>query len=426
MVNIKFLGGCRTIGGSAVSITHKDKNIILDYGMTMGRPPKFPVSVSPKDISFIVLSHCHADHSCGLPLLYSGAALPTLITTPPTVDLTRLIVLDTIKISKYFLPYERYELIEMLKNTVTINYNKIRVKNGVSLTLYNAGHVPGSSIILLEVGGKRILYTGDLNLTDTRLVNKAEIDFPSLDYVVIESTYALQEHPSREETERNFIKEVNQIIDNDGIVLVPAFGVSRSQEILLVLTEYKSKFPIYIDGMARNASFIINDHPNYVKDFKLYKHALKKGNFISYNRKKAKQRLQAMSKPGVIIAPSGMLHGGTALMYLESLASNENNAVFLVSFQVPESPGRFLLDHGYLESKNDHQKIDVETKIKLFNFSSHSDKNQLYQFLGKLKLKPGAKIFCMHGEEDACVEFAKNVNKKFNIEAFAPKNDEIF
>lgn len=426
MVNIRFLGGCRTIGGSAVSINHQDKNIILDYGMTMGKPPKFPVSISPKDINFIVLSHCHADHSCGLPLLYSGIAKPKLITTPPTVDLTRLIVLDTIKISNYFLPYERDELFEMIKNTTVVNYKKVRIKNGISLTLYDAGHIPGSSIILLEIEGKRILYTGDFNLTQTRLVHNAEKDFPKLDYVIIESTYALQEHPNREDTEREFIQNVNQIIKNEGIVLVPAFGVSRSQEILLVLTKYRSKFPIYIDGMARNASFIINEHPNYVNNFKLYKEALKKGNFISYNRKKRKQRLKALSKPGVIIAPSGMLHGGTALMYLEALADKNNNGIFLVSFQVPNSPGRFLLDNGYLVSKDNHEKIDVGAKIKLFNFSSHSDKNQLFHFIKKLDLNPGAKIFCMHGEEDGCVGFANKIKEELKIDAYAPKNDEIF
>jgi len=426
MVKINFLGGCRTIGGSAIAIESQDKYILFDYGMLMGRPPKFPVSISPKDINFIVLSHCHADHSCGLPILYSGSATPRLFATPPTIDLTRLIVLDTIKISKYFLPYETYELFEMIKNTAALDYNKVKIKNGISLTLYNAGHIPGSSMILLEIEGKRILYTGDFNLTQTQLVNSAHLKFPELDYVIIESTYALEEHPNRRETENEFMQEVNQTIKNEGIVLVPAFGVSRSQEILLVLAKYNSKFPIHIDGMARTASFIINDHPNYTRNHGFYKSALNKGNFISFHKKKRKQRLNAMSSPGVIIAPSGMLHGGTALMYLEFLAKNENNAVFLVSYQVAESPGRFLIDHGYLISKEDHIKIDVAAKLKLFNFSSHSDKNQLMEFLKSLKLKPDAKIFCIHGEEDACVEFAKNINEDLKIQAFTPKVDETF
>ncbi|NVM01485.1 MAG: MBL fold metallo-hydrolase [Candidatus Helarchaeota archaeon] len=426
MVEMKFLGGCRTIGGSAISVSSENKNLLLDYGMMMGKPPKFPSNISPKDLSFIILSHCHADHSCGLPILYSGAAAPRLLTTPPTIDLARLIIFDTIKISKYFLPYERQEVIQMIKNTQTFGYNKVKIKNGISLTFYNAGHIPGSALALLEIDGKRILYTGDLNLTQTRLVNNAHMDFPNLDYVIIESTYALEEHPDRLQTEGEFIQEVNQIIENDGIVLVPAFGVSRSQEILLVLNKYNIKCPIYIDGMARSASLIIRDHPNFMRDFDFYKSALKKGKLISFHRKKKKERLAAMSKPGIIIAPSGMLQGGTAVMYLESLAENENNGIFLVSYQVPESPGRSLLDNGYFVSKEDHKKIQVDAKLKIYNFSSHSDKNQLWKFIENLDLNPDAKIFCIHGEENACVEFAKKINEDLKIEAYAPKTDEIY
>ncbi|MFX1450257.1 MAG: MBL fold metallo-hydrolase [Promethearchaeota archaeon] len=426
MVEIKFLGGCRTIGGSAIKVSSENKNLLLDYGMTMGRPPSFPSSVSPKDLDFIILSHCHADHSCGIPYLYSGAAAPKLLTTPPTIDLARLIILDTIKISKYFLPYGNQELFQMIDNTQTINYNKVKIRNGISLTFYNAGHVPGSALTLLEIDGKKILYTGDFNLTSTRLVNSAYTDFPKLDYVIIESTYAMEEHPDRIQTEQQFINDLVEIYKNGGIVLIPAFGVSRSQEILLVLTKYGVKSPIHIDGMARTASFIIKDHPNYVKDFNFYKSALKKGKFISFHRKKKKERLRALSKPGVIIAPSGMLHGGTAIMYLENLADNENNGIFLVSYQVPGSQGRFLLDNGYYVSKELQEQVIVDAKLNLYNFSSHSDKNQLWKFIENLKLNPDGKIFCIHGEENSCIEFANKINEELHIEAYAPKTDEIF
>ncbi|MFX0132718.1 MAG: MBL fold metallo-hydrolase [Candidatus Hodarchaeota archaeon] len=426
MVEMKFLGGCRTIGGSAIAISSKNNNLLLDYGMMMGHPPKFPFSVNPKDLDFIVLSHCHADHSCGLPYLYSGTAAPRLLTTPPTIDLANLIILDTIKLSRYFLPYGNHELSRMKENTKTIKYKKVKIKNGVSLTFYNAGHIPGSALTLLEIDGKRILYTGDFNLTNTRLVNNAHIDLPDLDYVIIESTYALEEHPDRLQTEREFVQSVTEINENDGIVLVPAFGVSRSQEILLILTKYNIKYPIHIDGMARAASRIIKNHPDYIKDLNLFKSALKKGKFISFHRKKKKERLEAMSKPGIIIAPSGMLQGGTAVMYLESLASNENNGIFLVSYQVPDSPGRILIDDGYFYSKEYQEQINVDAQLKIYNFSSHSDKNQLWKFVKNLNLRPDAKVYCIHGEEDACIEFAKKVNEELQIEAYAPKVDEIY
>ena len=98
----------------------------------------------------------------------------------------------------------------------------------------------------------------------------------------------------------------------------------------------------------------------------------------------------------------------------------------MVSYQVEESPGRFLLDNGYLISKDDNEKIEVDAKIKLFNFSSHSDKNQLMNFVNNLNFKPDAKIFCLHGEEDSCLAFSNRINEELPIEAFAPKNEEIY
>ena len=426
MVEIKFLGGCRTIGGSAIEINSENNKILLDYGMILDRPPKFPIGVTPRDLDFIVLSHCHADHSSGIPILYSGAASPKLLATPPTLDLAQLIILDTIKLSKYFLPYERQELIEMVKNTLKIGYNKVKIKNGISLTLLDAGHIPGSASILVEIEGKRILYTGDINLDHTLLVDNEKLNFPDLDYVIIESTYASEDHPNRLETEKTFVQNIIQTVENGGVVLVPAFGVSRSQEILLVLSKYNIKYPIHIDGMARTASFIIKDHPNYIKDYAFYKKALKKAKFISFHRKKKKERLAALSKPGIIIAPSGMLQGGTACMYLENLAEKESNSIFLVSYQVPESAGRRLLDTGYFVPSGEQEKIKVDAKLGLYNFSSHSDKAHLWKLLNTLNLNSDAKIFCVHGEENSCVEFAKKINEELQVEAYAPKNGEIF
>ena len=433
MVNLHFAGGCREIGGSAVEINSDNgENVLLDYGIKMGdgdeKIPSFPhLKTKQKKFNYVILSHAHADHSCGIPLLYSGTAQPDCLMTNVTRDLTNLLVKDTIKLSKYYLPFENQERIRMLKKVVSTNYNQKVTINNMKVTLYDAGHIPGSNCIYLEINGKKILYTGDINQISTRLTENCKCIFPPVDYLIIESTYALQDHPDRMETEREFINEINQTIENDGIVLVPAFGVARSQEILLVLYHHGFKHPVTMDGMARASSFIFQDHPQYLKDNKFFDQSLNKTKLISYSRNKVRERADATKRTGVIIAPSGMLRGGTAMIYLRELSDDENNSVFLVSYQLPDSPGNKLLETGSIYIKDIKKEINIKAKTKLFNFSSHSDSQHLWELIEKINFNPGAKVFCMHGEEESCVKFADQIMDKYtNLEAHAPKAGEEF
>ena len=433
MVKLHFAGGCQEIGGSAISISSDDgnQNVLLDYGIKMGengsKIPKFPhLKIKPKNIDYIFLSHAHADHSCGIPLLYSGVAQPNLLMTQITKDITNLLIKDTIKLSKYYLPFENQERIRMLKKISYAHYGKRISLNGLKVTLFDAGHIPGSSCIYLEIDGKKILYTGDINQIQTRLINNCKINFPPVDYLIIESTYALQDHPDRMETEKEFMNDINSTIEAGGNILIPAFGVARSQEILLILTYNGFNYPITMDGMARASSLIFKDHPQFLKDKDFFEKSLNKANLISYSRKKMKERLNAAHKQGAIIAPSGMLRGGTAMLYLKELSEDENNSIFLVSFQLPDSPGRKLLDSNSIFLKDIDEEIDVKAKIKLFNFSSHSDSRHLWDLISKISFNPGAKVFCVHGEEDSCTTFADQIMEKYDIEAYAPKLGEEF
>jgi len=432
LVEIKFLGGCRQIGGSAVEIQSSDgKSVLCDFGIYMEKKhPKFPKTPSAKDLKYVVLSHCHADHSCGLPLLYGGRATPETIMTPVTKDLTALLIDDTLRISKDLLPFEREEMRRFLKNTRMLNYDHEISHKNTKLTLLDAGHIPGSACILLEIDGKRILYTGDMNQTKTQLVMENFInnshDLPPIDYLLIESTYALETHPPREETEKDFINEVKNVLENDGIVLCPAFGVARSQEILLVLNKYGINSNITIDGMARKSSRIIRDHPESVRDYDLFLSSLQKSKLISFNRRKREERMQALNRPGVIIAPSGMLKGGIVVLYLEHLYDDENAGIFVVSYQIEDSPGRILLDTGHFNSRSLEKNLKVEGRIRQFNFSSHSDRPLLMEFINSLDFTDDAKIFCMHGEENSCNEFAAFIEEEYKIQAFSPKVGDAF
>jgi putative mRNA 3-end processing factor len=283
----------------------------------------------------------------------------------------------------------------------------------------DAGHIPGSLSTLVETGGKRILVTGDINTVETQLLAGADLDLASLDAIIIEGTYALQDHPNRNDTERRFVDSVREITDEGGKVLVPAFAVARSQEILCILEKYGIDCTITIDGMVRAASKIMLRNQGFVKDYPLLQKAL--GKAIWVHGKKDKQR--ALSNPGIVIASAGMLDGGAAVGYLNAFSQDSKNGIFLVSFQIPGTNGRSLIDAGtYISEEGKSRK--AKSKVRFFDFSSHCGKTELWGILEGLD--SSTKVYAVHGEKEACISLADRVTNELGLAATAPSNGDSF
>ncbi len=416
-MDISFLGACREVGRSAFTINSNKNGILLDYGVAMNDEVGFPAHISPKNLQLIILSHAHLDHSGILPLFYltKGKALYGV---EPTFELSGLLIKDFINLSGYKLPFEFIELDNMLNNAVRIDYaQNIELKNG-SITLLNAGHIPGSAQVLIKLDGKRILYTGDFNSTSTRLLSAADREYGELDAVIIESTYATEDHPPRNKLEEDFVEEATETVDEGGTVLVPAFGVGRSQEILLTLVAYGFKYPIFIDGMALRTIRMLSNFKESLGDPELFDRAMKKVEFVRNRR----DRNNVLKTPSVVIAPAGMLKGGTAVFYMESLSLSKRNAVFLVSYQIPGTPGNVLLEKGKFHIKGQFRNISA--KIAKFDFSSHSGMSELHEFLSNVS--PKAKVFTVHGEERNCEHLAKWAHKELGLDAQAPRSGDTY
>ena len=416
LLQIKFLGGTREVGRNAVAVKTEKTQVLLDYGVMLNHEPGFPMHIPPKDVDAIILTHSHLDHSGAIPIFYIHGKKP-LYTNKLSSELNELLISDFIHLSSYYLPFEYLELKSMMRSSKHVDFGVEEKIGDIKFQLFNAGHIPGSAQILIETGGKKLLYTGDFNTEDTRLLEGAEMEYNDLDAVIIESTYADEEHTERSELEKQFIADAADIIEMGGTVLVPAFGVGRSQEIACILAAHNFEYPVTIDGMIRGANSIMMRHGQFLRDSKLLKDALHSAHWIEGWR----DRRKAAKKPGVIISTAGMLKGGPSVFYISKIGKKARNAVFLVSYQIPGTPGRQLLDKGICVIDGKMRKI--KARVGHFDFSSHCGAGELKESVKKLGGKP--KVYVIHGAERNCELFAKWIKNELGLEVTAPKTGDV-
>jgi putative mRNA 3-end processing factor len=414
---LQFLGGTHEVGRIAVTVKTEKTQVLLDYGVMLNHEPGFPMHVPPKEVDAVILTHSHLDHSGAVPVYYIHEKKP-LYTNKLNLELTQILISDFIHLSSYYLPYEYLELKSMMRSSKHVDFGVEETIGDIKFQLFDAGHIPGGAQILVEAEGKRILYTGDFNTVDTRLLEGAKMEYGDLDAVIIESTYADEDHTERSELEKRFVVEVTDIVERGGTVLVPAFGVGRSQEIACVLAAYHFEYPITMDGMAREASTVMMNYKEFLRDPKLFIDAIHSVDWVEGWR----DRRKAIKTPGVIISPAGMLKGGPAVFYTSKIGKRANNAIFLVSYQIPGTPGKELLEKGICVIDGKMRK--VKARVQHFDFSSHCGASQLKEAVKKLRGKP--KIYVVHGAEGNCELFAKWVRNELGLEAFAPKTGDTF
>lgn len=417
-MKVNVLGAANEVGRSGFIVNNEGTNLLLDYGVLFARrgtPPKYPIHVKPKDLDSIIITHAHLDHSGNVPALFVSGNTD-VYATPPTFDLSQLLIEDMLKIEKNAHSFDLPEVNRMMENAKEIGYKQKVKRDSMSFEFRESGHVIGGSSVLVEAQGKKLFYTGDIHVKGSRMLREADLDIGEIDLLITESTYSQTNQPPRVESENGLVEFAKEVMDRKGVLFVPSFSVERSQEIACILKNANFKHPIYMDGMALKVNDIMFKHPDYLRDPEVFADSINDSIAI----RNQMERRKSIEHPCVIISPAGMLVGGNAVFFLQQLALDDKNGIALVSYQGEGTPGRMLLDTGKFLARG--KELKVQATVKQFQFSGHSDRSELFEMIKSIKGSP--EVLTVHGDSESCIKFAEEIQEQFGLKARAPQVNE--
>ena len=435
-ITIQFLGAARQVTGSKHLLTVNDKQVLLDCGMVQG-PRRLANKLNthlpllPKKVDAVVLSHAHIDHSGSLPRLVKLGFRGKIHCTYGTRDLCEILLVDSAHIqtsdARYlrkkgrdFEPaYEFADVEQTLKQMKGVSYHQqVEVCKGVKATFLDAGHILGSAQIILDIDDGestlRIAFTGDCGRKNIPILRDPD-PLPECDVLLTESTYGDRLHPAREQMQEQVHQVLNDLWGKQGRILIPAFSVGRTQNILWYLGNLIDEgllepAPIYVDSpLSMKATTIVAKHRELFDEETIA--AIDSGrspfHFKGVNFVKDVVESKSLNnlRQGVIISASGMCEGGRILHHLERTVGQPQDTVLLVGFQAQGTLGRKLLE-GYEYVKIYGERHRVRCKVRhIDGLSAHADYRELVEHLKPLA-KTTKRVFVVHGEEDPARKLA--------------------
>ena len=457
-VRITTLGCCREVGRASFILSTAETRVLVDCGDKPGAEGEVPYLQVPEaaplnSLDAVVLTHAHLDHSALIPLLFKYGYDGPIYCTEPTRDLMGLLTLDYLDVAAKegrTPPYESEMVREAIKHTVPLEYGDVTdIAPDVKLTFHNAGHILGSAVSHFHIGDGlyNVAFSGDIHYEDTRLFNGAVNDFPRVETLVLESTYGGRNdyQTDQEDSERSLLEIINDTHEKGGKVVVPAFAVGRSQEIMLVLEEAMRsgkipRMPVHLDGMIWEATAIHTTYPEYLRDdlrdriFHEDENPFLAEEFNHIDAGEDERQEVTDGDPAIILSTSGMVTGGPIMSWLRHLGPDPDSTLVFVGYQAQGTLGR-RIQNGWDEiPMNDRGngrggrgntlslKMDVET---VDGFSGHADRQGLENFVKTMNPRP-EKVLCVHGDERSVQDLSSALYHDYNMRTFAPKNLETF
>ena len=448
---ITFLGGADTVTGSKYLIEHHEKRLLVDCGLFQGYKQLRlrnwqALPVDAVQIDAVVLTHAHLDHSGYLPLLVKNGFRGQVHATAATCDLVSILLPDSGHIQEedaFFanrhafskhapaLPlYTKQEAIQSLKHLRAEHmgpwFEPIR---GWKARFQPAGHILGAASLLLDVGGRRILFSGDLGRPDDPLMNPPEPP-PQADTVLIESTYGDRQHP-REKLFEELGPLLKKLAARGGVAVVPVFAVWRAQAVLHTIAQLKAageipkSLPIFLDSpMAIHTTALFERHPG---EHRLNAQEVRNMDHVASMLETPEQSKSLAHRHGpmVILAASGMATGGRVLHHLVRYAGDHRNLIVLTGYQAPGTRGAALAS-GRSTIRIHAQDVAVRAEVaQIESASAHADANQLLSWLHKMPCAPG-QVYVVHGEREASDMLRQRIEHEIKWRALVPEQGSVW
>jgi Predicted exonuclease of the beta-lactamase fold involved in RNA processing len=455
-MKITFIGATRIVTGSCFHLQTKKAHLLIDCGLFQGtreneQKNAEPFPFKPSEVDYLLLTHAHLDHTGLVPKLVKEGFQGKILATKATVELSNVMLLDSAHIHEREAEWQNKKRRRAGKSPLQplyttedatyslqffqgVNYNEIvDLKNGVKVRFQDAGHILGSASLELwvkeDAKEKKLVFSGDIGQKDLPIV-KDPTPIEEADYVFTESTYGNRRHKDIDETVEEFRKAVSEALERGGNVIIPAFAVGRTQNILYILKQLSKErklknLHVFVDSpMAIQATNITLNHPECFDEetLELVKEGKLSGSGLSLTfteKAEDSMKINKTKSGAIIISASGMCNAGRIRHHLKHNLWRSECSVIFVGYQAQGTLGRRIID-GAEVVKLFGEEIAVKAKIyTIGGFSAHADQEGLIDWLSNFKKKP-ERIFVMHGEEDTAVGFAETIKKRLHIDAYAP------
>jgi metallo-beta-lactamase family protein len=491
----QFLGAVGTVTGSQFLVTVGDRRVLVDCGMFQGSPEevsrnRVPFAFDPGKLDALLLTHAHLDHCGRIPALVKAGYRGPVHATQATLDIAEIVWLDAAKLQQEAaeryrrkhpeeaaaeegagteeaaveetdedLPkrlreakpegrtmtreplYVESDVEQTMRQVKAARYDtELNVTDGVTAIFHDAGHIIGSAIIELRLtDGDRtttIVFSGDLG-RDTSPILRDPTRLSHADYVLVESTYGDREHAPQEEAVNELVSAIGEVANDRGVLLVPAFAIGRTQELIWVLDYLVRegripRLPLFLDSpMASRATKVYLDHPEtYDEETSKLLHSGESpleypGQEFTDSVEQSKA-IRTKPRPIIVVAASGMLTGGRIMHHLKDFLPDPNCTLLFIGYQGEGTLGRHLQTGGKT-ARIDHQEWDVRCRVKTISgFSAHADEHELARWLGAFGSERGGngtprRVFVVHGDPDAAEAFATRIREELHMDPYLPQ-----
>jgi metallo-beta-lactamase family protein len=452
-VRVKFLGGAGSVTGSKYLLEVNGFRLLFDCGLFQGFKElrlrnwdEFPVD--PAGIDCVVISHAHIDHTGYLPKLVKDGFKGTIYCTHPTADLIEILLLDSAKLQEEEAQYARAKGYSKHENPKALyteedakavfpllksyGYDQlVKIHERIEIMYRDAGHLLGSAITEIFIQGdsqrKKLVFSGDLGRYQQAMLHPpAAIE--QADVLFVESTYGNKDNPFDDPTD-DFVRIANETFDRDGVLLIPAFAVGRTQSTLYYLRKLMKEdkipdVPVYVDSpMAISSTHLFFVHKSFLKESfnpKEFAQEVETNMLVFVRSPEHSKALNDIKKRAIIISSSGMMTGGRILHHLYHRLQRKQDTVLIAGYMAEGTRGRRLVN-GEKTVKIFGEEIPVNCKIEnISSMSGHADKNELFQWMGRFKESPKI-TFVVHGEMPDLEIYAGEIHKRFGWNVMVPQ-----